>query len=203
MLKRASIMLLTVLLSMAWLTAIGFSGQPRSKPKKRSRAAAARAAAAADMERPVTPKLLVPGHNPDATPQPAHHFQNPQEEMRSLPTNFVVNPQLKGRARTLHEQAVGQLARATVPEQRVQHFNWLADWQKYRVTGWHGSVQGMEPTPDGYVVSVLVLPSFTAHGASAATMDSLIEQYVISHGQVHFNGAIGEPGTHQGVDVTD
>ncbi len=206
MTRRASVTLLVVLLGTAGVAALGFGDSPRSRARRRQREAQARFE-----ERfgpvGVQPKLPIPGHVPVPVEGPAHPARTPQEEMKALPTRFSLYPQfdrLKGEARRVPEGLAGLLSKdAAVPDHRVDHFRWLHDRQQYTVTGWNAIIEEVVPVAGGHMVSARVRPTLRAGGSSAATLDHIIERYLVVDGKARFAGAVEVSGTHQGVEVTD
>jgi hypothetical protein len=196
MIRRTLVLSLVVLLCTVWLSALGFSQQARKKRPSRAKATAVVAAPGPEYQ----PKLLVPGHVPvPAVPKQQLFLPSPAERLRSLPVKIRVHPDLKGPVAKLHGEAARLLATAGGPEadaawsHRVNHFTWLSRNNNYSITGWGGFIDGLEPTADGMMVSLRMVPTFTVQGSSATTPDYLIEKYLIANSQVRYMHSIVPP----------
>jgi hypothetical protein len=103
MLRRVFTLTLVMLLGVAWVSAMGFGDQPRSKKRRAARNQAMLPAAEPQQ---AEPKLPVPGHDPFRLPP---GYQN-RPKVHLL--HVYPNPAAQGAMRELHEQAARLIAAA-------------------------------------------------------------------------------------------
>lgn len=115
-----------------------------------------------------------------------------------------VLPTVSGEQRDYQLALANVLSRMEfVPADRAGHFQAL-DTPRYRLDGWHGSIESASPTPNGAVVNLRVTPRVASSiGASVTVVGGVIERYEITDGGVRYLGAAMPPGgSFQGV-ITD
>ncbi len=177
-------------LGVAAASAWGFADRPRA----RRRAAAPAPTAEAP---PAAPKGMPAGWDP---------LRFPPEAMRPAPLTWHVYPRpgAGGPERELHEEAAQLIAASHPPlEHRARHFAWVAR-EGGIIDGWGATVQHVEPMSGSYRVTLRVKPHVTVNGASGTIVnDYLLEEYLISHGQVHYIRGIDPPDAVPGGIVTD
>lgn len=177
--RRRTLTILAV--SLMVITATALAADRRSKTR-RHRYNTGQVAA----EAVVLPKPALPGVPPQI-----------HEDIPIVPALRIERlPNLKADRETmaLHSQAAALITRANpTPAYRMQHFNWIASNPRWRLLGWGGFVQHVEPVPGGYAVTVQVSPQMTEDNRSATAIDYTLEVYMISNGQVQFSHGIDQP----------
>jgi hypothetical protein len=183
-----------VLTAVVTVAAAAFAQKPiRKSPTKPSvRAeATAKPSVRADPE-VVTPAPVGPGDPKSRANRRPAVFEIPtrQPAFQAAPvvlayegTDISPSSEAPEGQRPLQKEIAARLAKADfVPPMRRQHFRWLDD-PTIQLVGWHGSIKTVTRAPDGWLVTVRMMPRLLDQsGGLLMTADHTFETYKYRNG---------------------
>lgn len=145
------------------------TGWAKSKPKARKRAAeAATFCSACTKGANIPPELL----------QAESLERIRSQYFADHGTRIQVSPSTPPELRQHQEELAAELSQlAPVPDDRKQHFSWLANVPRLRCNGWSGIIQEVLDRPDGTFVTVTVAPLLSLPEGGAHSAGTTVETY--------------------------